>query len=74
MSARKRTMGVLMDDRLWTVRDLARYSQQSISKIAHDVAAGRIQHVRLGAKSIRFRPTDIQAYLEAHAVQPGASS
>ncbi len=63
-----------MDDRLWTIRDLARYSQQSVSKISHDVAAGRIQHLKLGAKSVRFRPSDIQTYLEAHAVQPEVES
>lgn len=54
-----------MPENLLTVKDLAERWQVSPEWIYDAVAAGRIPSVRLG-RQVRFRPDDMDAYLDRH--------
>lgn len=56
---------------LWTVEDLARFAQLSVSKIYRDAEAGLIPCRRWGKRGfgkkpvLRFYPNEIKAWLDA---------
>ncbi|HYD40081.1 MAG TPA: helix-turn-helix domain-containing protein [Anaeromyxobacter sp.] len=49
------------DDRLWTVKDVARYLGVSASWVYQHVAAGELPYRRIGGL-VRFFPEDVRAY------------
>jgi excisionase family DNA binding protein len=56
-------------EELWTVGDLSTHSKLAKSTIYEWVREGYIPHLRVGG-AIRFRPSEVQAWLERHA-KPG---
>ena len=65
------TAAVLPEDRLWTVRDAARYLTSSESFVYKAVQAGRLPCLRIGAM-VRLLPEQVRAFATA-SVSPGHS-
>ena len=61
---------------LWAIADVSAYLQvpvSSIYKMTARKAVVRIPHIRIGGK-LRFRPSDIDRWLTAAGLAPGARS
>jgi len=54
-----------MDEALWNAEELAKYLKMAKGSIYHLVSQGRIPTVRLSARCIRFRPSEIAAWVES---------
>lgn len=53
---------------LLTLEDAAKLTQVSKRKLQTEMAAGALAHVKIG-RLTRFRPADLQAYIEARIIQ-----
>ena len=51
-----------MKHKLWTVADVAEYTQMSRSWVYKKVAKGELPHVKIGSQT-RFNPAAVAAYL-----------
>ena len=60
-------------DRLMTAEEVATYLGYALGTIYNKVQAGEIPHKRLG-RTIRFRRSDIDAWIEEHAQAARASA
>ena len=49
-------------DRLWTVRDMARYTKMSRKYIYRLIETGSLPHFKLG-RSVRLDPDHVESYL-----------
>ena len=60
-----------MVNQLMTVQDVARLLGQHPKTVLRAVGRGEIAHVRFGQRAIRFRPEDIEAFINSR--RTGAS-
>lgn len=58
-----------VDDRLLSVEEVAAYLNLAVGTIYNRVSRNEIPHVKLG-RSVRFRRTDIDAWVESQASTP----
>jgi excisionase family DNA binding protein len=54
-----------MDKEILTVEDLAQYLQITSLTVYRWVRVGKIPHIKLGGKAIRFRKVDIDEWLKS---------
>ena len=54
---------------LLTAADVGRILHRHPKVILRLAREGRLSHVRLGYRGVRFRLTDIEAYIAAHVVE-----
>jgi excisionase family DNA binding protein len=56
------------DGSLWTAGDTAAYLRVSVHTVRDWTAAGRLPHIRLGRRNIRYLPDAIRAWARGQAV------
>lgn len=61
-------------DRLLTLADVADFLAVSLSTVRRLVRDGNLPAVRVGQRSIRVRPEDLEAYLQASVEKQGNAS
>ena len=54
-------------EELLTVEDVCDWFKVKKNWVYDEVEAGRLPHLRLGRRHLRFRPTDLQAYIDQTA-------
>ncbi len=70
MNDPKHSTPVAVEERLWTVPDVAGYLGVSVSWVYQHVAAGDLPYRRIGGL-VRFFPEDVRAY--ARGERPGGA-
>jgi excisionase family DNA binding protein len=59
-------------DHLINVREVAEYIGMAVGSVYHLVSEGRIPCIHLSARCLRFRRSDIDAWINAKANDPAA--
>lgn len=59
------------EPRFWTYRDAAAATQLCMRTLERHVAEGNLPVVRVG-RNVRFRPSDVMAWMESYAQKPEA--
>lgn len=62
------------DDRLWTVTEAAKYLSLNKFSLYHLVSQKRIPVVKLSARCIRFRPSELSKWVESLTQQANGFS
>ena len=57
-----------MNEKIYTVPEVAEYLQISRSKMYSWVQMGKIPHIRIG-RNIRIRESDLKKWLDAHRIE-----
>lgn len=52
---------------LWTYRDLSDYARIPLASLRMMVCRGRLPHLRVGPRTVRFQPSAVRAWLAARA-------
>ncbi len=52
---------------LLTEAEAARFLRLGMTKVREERRAGRLPHIQIGPRIIRYRLTDLEAYIAAHA-------
>jgi excisionase family DNA binding protein len=60
--------------RLWNVREVAEFLGLSPGTVYHMVSEGRIPVVRISARCIKFRPSEIENWLDEMTMPARAAS
>ena len=55
----------MTDDRLWNIEEFAKFVGIAVGSAYHLVSQGRVPVVKLSARCIRFRPSEIAAWVES---------
>jgi excisionase family DNA binding protein len=55
---------------LWTADDVADYLKVSRSWVYHRAESGRLPHVKVGGALLRFKPSEIRAFIETSSTEP----
>ena len=55
----------MTDDRLWNIEEFAKFVGIAVGSAYHLVSQGRVPVVKLSARCIRFRPSEIAAWIES---------
>jgi predicted DNA-binding transcriptional regulator AlpA len=57
----------MIDDRLWNIEEFAKFVGIAVGSAYHLVSQRRVPVVKLSARCIRFRPSEIAAWVESKA-------
>lgn len=55
----------MIDDRLWDIEEFAKYVGIAVGSAYHLVSQGRVPVVKISQRCIRFRPSEIAAWVES---------
>ena len=53
------------DDRLWNIEEFAKFVGIAVGSAYHLVSQGRVPVVKISSRCIRFRPSEIAAWVES---------
>jgi predicted DNA-binding transcriptional regulator AlpA len=55
----------MIDERLWNIEEFARFVGIAVGSAYHLVSQGRVPVVKISSRCIRFRPSEIAAWVES---------
>ena len=55
----------MIDDRLWNIEEFAKFVGIAVGSAYHLVSQKRVPVVKLSSRCIRFRPSEIAAWVES---------
>ena len=60
----RKSGSTVIDERLWTIEEFAKFLGIAVGTAYHLVSQKRVPVVRISSRCIRFRPSEIAAWLE----------
>jgi len=64
----------MIDERLWNIEEFATFVGIAVGSAYHLVSQGRVPVVKISSRCIRFRPSEIAAWVESRTQKENDSA